>query len=71
MTNLFWRCFGMITRRIDILILWPSCKQGALDMGADDPLDTARGAFALHCFADPGWRVLPLEEITRRIGELT
>ena len=81
MTWLFWYWFGMITRRMDIMVLWPSVKQAALEMEASrlrldrldeagDPLDMARGAFALHCFADPGWRVLPEAEISRIVNSL-
>jgi hypothetical protein len=52
-------------RSIDLDILWPTCKEQALD------LDHARAAFAVHAFHDPAWLRLGHDEIVRRVGELT
>lgn len=53
------------TRRLDLVILWPSCRKFAPD------LDHAKAAFAMHAFNDAGWLVLGEDEIYRRIDELT
>lgn len=52
-------------RRLDLIILWPSCKKYASD------LDHAKAAFAFHAFDDAAWQSLGNEEIARRIDELT
>ena len=52
-------------RSIDLRILWPSCKEQAVD------LDHAKAAFAMHAFHDPAWICLGDDEITRRINELS
>ena len=52
-------------RSIDLEILWPVCKEQAVD------LDHARAAFLCHAFHDPAWLRLGEDEIIRRIGELT
>ena len=36
-------------RRIDMEILWPTCKAQAND------LDHAKAAFAVHAYHDPAW----------------
>jgi hypothetical protein len=51
-------------RRIDIDILWPSCRDQAHD------LEQARMAFAMHAFHDKAWLCLGENEIMRQIGEL-
>lgn len=51
-------------RRIDLLFLWPSCRDNA------DDLDHARAAFALHAFHDHAWQWLGVDEIIRRIDRL-
>jgi hypothetical protein len=51
-------------RRIDLQILWPTCKREAHD------LDHARAVFAVHAFNDPAWQALGEEEIIRRIDAL-
>jgi len=51
-------------RRIDIEMLWPSCKRYGND------LDHAKAAFALHAFNDPAWLFLGESEVTRIIYEL-
>ncbi len=53
------------TRKLDLEILWPTCKRLAPSM------DHARAAFAYHAFHDAGWLALGEEEIERRIEELT
>ena len=36
-------------RQIDLDILWPVCKESAIN------LDWAKAAFAYHCFNDHAW----------------
>lgn len=36
-------------RRVDMRVLWPTCKELAADM------DEAKAAFAAHAFTDPCW----------------
>jgi hypothetical protein len=52
-------------RRIDLKILWPSCKEAA---GGD--LDHARALFAVHAYSDPAWNVLGTVVIHRIIDGL-
>jgi len=42
-------------RQIDIMILWPRCKQQAIEMGKEPPLDWAKVAFMVHAKMDPAW----------------
>ena len=56
-------------RRIDVAILWPSCKREAA--ARDLSLNFARMAFAAHAARDPAWLVLTDAEIRRRIDALT
>jgi hypothetical protein len=56
-------------RRVDLAILWPSCKSAARDSGAG--LDAARSAFAMHAFRDTAWTALGEDEIRRRIDALS
>ena len=51
-------------RRIDLQILWPSCRDQAPD------LDHAKAAFMWHAMHDHAWLVLGEAEIIRRIGAL-
>ena len=51
-------------RRIDLKILWPVCKQKAID------LDHAKAAFTLHAFNDEAWKFLGHDEIVKRIDAL-
>ncbi len=51
-------------RTIDMQILWPACKENALD------LDHARAAFAVHAFNDLAWLRLGEDEIKKRIDAL-
>jgi hypothetical protein len=51
-------------RRIDVQILWPSCKTQAPD------IDHAKAIFAVHAFHDVAWLELGGEEIIRRIEGL-
>lgn len=51
-------------RRIDLEILWPSCKSEAPD------LIHAKAVFALHCFNDRVWMRLGHDEVCRIINEL-
>jgi len=71
-----WRA---MQRRIDIAILWPSCKRIAIE---NDPwrtehpqltaLDCAKGAFMVHCALDPAWTTdFTEDEIAARVDELT
>lgn len=66
-----------ITRRIDLQILWPACKNVALErrctMGWSylDALNHAKAAFAVHAFGDAGWLWLGDEEVKRRIDRLS
>lgn len=48
-------------RRIDIEILWPSCRKLAPD------LDHAKAAFAAHAFQDEAWLALGEEGIVGAI----
>jgi hypothetical protein len=52
------------TRRLDVQLLWPSCKSQAPD------IHHAKAAFACHAFNDPSWLALGHDEICRRIEEL-
>lgn len=56
-------------RRLDLLILWPSCKQEAQARGLG--LDAARKAFGMHARRDSAWKVLGHDEISRRIERLS
>ena len=51
-------------RRIDMQILWPSCKAQASD------LNQAKAAFAVHCFHDRAWMFLGEGETYRIIDAL-
>jgi len=51
-------------RAIDVDILWPACRDQAID------LDHARAAFALHASHDPAWLELGEETIGAYIGTL-
>jgi hypothetical protein len=51
-------------RNLDLVILWPICKQGAND------LDHARAAFAVHAFNDPAWLCLGEDAIFEFIDRL-
>jgi hypothetical protein len=37
------------------MILWPRCKQQAIEMGKEPPLDWAKVAFMVHAKMDPAW----------------
>jgi hypothetical protein len=52
-------------RRIDLVILWPSCKEQAPD------LDHAKAAFACHAYNDPAWLALGDIEVFEQIRKLT
>jgi hypothetical protein len=52
-------------RRIDLEILWPTCKREAPDM------DHAKAAFAVHAFNDRAWLVLGDRAIIEAIEALT
>jgi hypothetical protein len=51
-------------RRIDLEILWPTCKREAGD------LDHAKAAFAVHAFNDNAWLSLGQDELMAAIDEL-
>ena len=51
-------------RRIDLDILWPTCREQAPD------LDHARAAFAVHAFHGRAWLWLGEDEIIRQIDRL-
>jgi hypothetical protein len=51
-------------RRIDMQILWPSCKELAPD------LVHAKAAFASHAFNDRAWLFLGEDEVYRIIDSL-
>jgi hypothetical protein len=51
-------------RRLDLEILWPTCKREAPD------LDHAKAAFAYHAFHDPAWLCLGDEMIVAVIDNL-
>lgn len=51
-------------RRIDLEILWPSCKKAAPD------LDTAKAVFAVHAYKDRAWLFLGEDAIYKAIEEL-
>jgi len=46
MLGRWWRAWQ---RRIDMLILWPSCRSAASD------IESARGAFFVHAMLDTAW----------------
>jgi hypothetical protein len=52
-------------RRIDLVLLWPSCRDQARD------LDHAKAAFAVHAFKDPAWLFLGHDKIVEIIDGLT
>ncbi len=52
-------------RRIDMEVLWPSCRRLAKD------IDQARAAFACHAMHDPAWLSLGEDEVKAFIDELT
>ena len=52
-------------RALDIMILWPACKDEAPDFG------TAKAVFSLHCFSEDAWTSLGAEEMLRQIDALT
>jgi hypothetical protein len=51
-------------RRIDLEILWPTCKREAPD------LDHAKAIFAVHAFNDPAWVSLGQARLIEMIDEL-
>jgi hypothetical protein len=51
-------------RKIDLKILWPSCKTLAPD------LDHARAAFAMHALHDRAWTVLGEAEVCEIVDRL-
>lgn len=57
-----WRAYQ---RRLDLEILWPTCKRESPD------LDHAKAAFAVHAFNDPAWVSLGQAGLMQRIDELT
>lgn len=57
-------------RRIDLKILWPTCKLEAAEHHTTDALDVAKAMFASHAFNDPAWLTLGEAEIIRRIEAL-
>jgi hypothetical protein len=65
-------------RRIDLEILWPTCKREAANVEryggewlADiDALEAAKVAFAVHAFNDPAWLCLGDEMIIATIDNL-
>jgi len=69
-------CWYWHTRRCDLSILWPACKEEARRRRAEmgwsyqDALNHARAAFAVHAYKDAGWLWLGDEEIKKRIERL-
>jgi hypothetical protein len=57
-------CWYWQMRRIDLLFLWPACREHAPN------IDHARAAFAVHAFRDHAWLCLGAAEIARRIDRL-
>lgn len=55
-------------RRVDLMVLWPTCKREAVNQGLT--MEHAKAAFAYHCFHDYAWTYLGEEEIARRIDRL-
>ena len=49
------RWWFRILRRIDIDVLWPSCKARAGN------IHQARAAFAIHAIHDPAWLILGMK----------
>jgi hypothetical protein len=49
---------------MDLLLLWPACKEQARD------LDHAKAAFAVHAFNDPAWVRFYEGDLCRVINEL-
>jgi hypothetical protein len=62
------RCWYPITREIDKRVLWPACREIAIEHGKG--LHHARGAFYIHASRDPAWLVLGHDEVLRRVNEL-
>ena len=52
-------------RSVDLRILWPICKEKALN------LEQARQLFMLHAIADPCWVREYGEELTAEVWRLT
>jgi hypothetical protein len=63
------RLWDAYRRKLDIQLLWPSCKKRAAEVGSD--IEVAREAFLLHALMDPAWVRLGEDEIRRQIRELT
>jgi hypothetical protein len=51
-------------------ILWPSCKQIAMEHHPTDGMDYARATFAIHAINDPAWRELGEDAIFDFIDRL-
>jgi hypothetical protein len=51
-------------RQIDLRILWPACREQALN------LDQAKAAFTRHARSDPAWLHLSKEHADRIINAL-
>ena len=58
------RRYNARRREIDMMILWPACRQ------MTDDVDRAKEAFAVHAFHDAAWLELGNDEIRRRIDAL-
>jgi hypothetical protein len=60
-------------RRIDIMILWPSCKAAARERGLreEQVVRVARSAFYVHAGVDPAWNYLGVARIQAIVEALT
>lgn len=58
-------------RRLDLEILWPTCKREAEAAHPEAPLEWAKAAFCAHATKDPAWLFLGWERIVDEIDALT
>jgi hypothetical protein len=64
MINWLFNAWYARLRKIDIKILWPTCREQASSIGE------ARTIFAIHAFHDKSWLILGDDEIIRQIDRL-
>ena len=62
--NWFTKLWYARLRRIDMNILWPTCKK------LSPSLDQAKAIFALHAYNDPAWQYLGESSIYNIIDNL-
>jgi hypothetical protein len=56
-------------RRLDLIFLWPAVKKEAGERG--QTIDFARAAFYYHAMRDKAWTSLGIDEMSKRIDELS